>query len=172
MPDGKPFVLVHSSLPDSWSREADTLWLKSMEAIGIRMRVNTAPFADLLKQSLAGQLPMFNLGYRALDPSGYQILATLWGRSPPDTNRSRFRLPEYDAAYEAFLRTAAGTGAQRARAAACRSSCRPTRRCRCRCSASATRSCIRGCAATGPRRSASRGSTSTSIPRSGPASLK
>ena len=108
MPDGKPFVLVHSSLPDSWSREADTLWLKSMEAIGIRMRVNTAPFADLLKQSLAGQLPMFNLGYRALDPSGYQILATLWGRSPPDTNRSRFRLPEYDAAYEAFLRTAPG----------------------------------------------------------------
>ncbi|MBK6804039.1 MAG: hypothetical protein IPG84_03825 [Betaproteobacteria bacterium] len=108
MPDGKPFVLVHSSLPDSWSREADTLWLKSMEAIGIRMRVNTAPFADLLKQSLAGQLPMFNLGYRALDPSGYQILSTLWGRSPPDTNRSRFRLPEYDAAYEAFLRTAPG----------------------------------------------------------------
>jgi len=108
MPDGKPFVLVHSSLPDSWSREADTLWLKSMEAIGIRMRVNTAPFADLLKQSLAGQLPMFNLGYRALDPSGYQILSTLWSRSPPDTNRSRFRLPEYDAAYEAFLRTAPG----------------------------------------------------------------
>jgi ABC-type transport system substrate-binding protein len=80
-----------------------------MEAIGIRMRVNTAPFADLLKQSLAGQLPMFNLGYRALDPSGYQILATLWGRSPPDTNRSRFRLPDYDAAYEAFLRTPPGT---------------------------------------------------------------
>ena len=107
-PDGKPFVLVHSSMPDSWSREADTLWLKSMEAIGIRMRVNTAPFADLLKQSLAGQLPMFNLGYRALDPSGYQILSTLWSRSPPHTNRSRFRLPEYDAAYEAFLRTAPG----------------------------------------------------------------
>jgi len=107
-PDGKPFVLVHSSMPDSWSREADTLWLKSMDAVGIRMRVNTAPFADLLKQSLAGQLPMFNMGYRALDPSGYEILSTLWGRSPPDTNRSRFKLPEYDAAYEAFLRTPPG----------------------------------------------------------------
>ena len=107
-PDGKPFTLVHSSMPDSWSREADTLWLRSMEAIGIRMRVNTAPFADLLKQSLAGQLPMFHMGYRALDPSGFQILATLWGRSPPDTNRSRFKLPEYDAAYEAFLRTPPG----------------------------------------------------------------
>ena len=108
LPDGKPFTLVHSSTPDSWAREADTLWLKSMEAIGIRMRVNTAPFADLLKQSLAGQLPMFNMGYRALDPSGFEILSTLWGRSPPDTNRSRFRLAEYDAAYEAFLRTPPG----------------------------------------------------------------
>jgi ABC-type transport system substrate-binding protein len=107
-PDGKPFVLVHSSLPDSWSRESDTLWLKSMEAIGIRMRVNTAPFADLLKQSLAGQLPMFNLGYRALDASGLQILSTLWSKSPPDTNRSRFRMPAYDDAYEAFLRTPPG----------------------------------------------------------------
>ena len=107
-PDGKPFVLVHSSTPDSWAREADTLWLKSMDAIGIRMRVNTAPFPDLLKQSLAGQLPMFNMGYRALDPSGYEILSTLWGRSPPDTNRSRFKLAEYDAAYEAFVRTPPG----------------------------------------------------------------
>jgi ABC-type transport system substrate-binding protein len=107
-PEGKPFTLVHSSTPDSWSREADTLWLKSMEGIGIRMRVNTAPFPDLLKQSLAGRLPMFNMGYRALDPSGYEILSTLWGKSPPDTNRSRFRLAEYDAAYEAFLRTPPG----------------------------------------------------------------
>ncbi len=109
-PDGRPFTLVHSSMPDSWSREADTLWMRSMEAIGLRMRVNTAPFADLLKQSLAGRLPMFNMGYRALDPSGHEILSTLWGRSPPDTNRSRFRLAEYDAAYEAFLRTPPGVG--------------------------------------------------------------
>ena len=80
-----------------------------MEAIGIRMRVNTQPFADLLKQSLAGQLPMFNLGYRALEPSGYQILADAVGQARRrDTNRSRFRLPEYDAAYEAFLRTPPG----------------------------------------------------------------
>jgi ABC-type transport system substrate-binding protein len=107
-PEGKPFTLVHSSTPDSWSREADTLWMKSMEAIGIRMRVNTAPFPDLLKQSLAGQLPMFNMGYRALDPSGYEILSTLWGKSSPDTNRSRFKLAEYDEAYEAFLRTPPG----------------------------------------------------------------
>jgi ABC-type transport system substrate-binding protein len=108
LPDGKPLVLTQNSLPDSWSREADTLWLKSMEAIGVRMKINTAPFADLLKESLAGKLQMFNLGYRALDPSGYQVLSTLWSKSPPDTNRSRFKLAEYDAAYEQFTRTPPG----------------------------------------------------------------
>ena len=108
MPHGKPLVLTQNSLPDSWSREADTLWLKSMEAIGLKMQINTAPFADLLKQSLAGQLQMFNLGIRSLDSSGYQILQTLWGKSPPDTNRARFKLAEYDNAYEAFVRTAPG----------------------------------------------------------------
>jgi ABC-type transport system substrate-binding protein len=108
MPDGKPLVLTQNSMPDSWSREADTLWIKSMQAIGLRMQINTAPFADLLKQSLAGQLQMFNLGIRSLDSSGYAIMQTLWGQSPPDTNRSRFKLADYDKAYEAFVRTAPG----------------------------------------------------------------
>jgi ABC-type transport system substrate-binding protein len=107
-PDGKPLVLTQNSLPDSWSREMDSLWLKSMQAIGLKIQINTAPFADLLKQSLAGQLQMFNLGIRSLDSSGYQILQTLWGQSPPDTNRSRFRLADYDRAYEAFVHTAPG----------------------------------------------------------------
>jgi ABC-type transport system substrate-binding protein len=107
-PDGKPLVLVQSSSPDSFSREADTLWKKNMEAIGLKMQLHQAPFADLLKQSLAGQLMIFNLGVRSLDPSGYQVLSLLYGKSPPSTNRTRFRLPAYDTAYEQFLRTPDG----------------------------------------------------------------
>ena len=104
-PDGKPLVLVESSTPDSESREADALWIRSMAAIGLKMTVNTKPFNELLKQSNAGQLMMFNLGFRAGDPSGYDTLATLWGKSPDATNRARFRNADYDAAYERFLRT-------------------------------------------------------------------
>jgi hypothetical protein len=69
-PEGKPLILVQSSSPDSQSREADALWIKSMSAIGLRMAVNTKPFSELLKQNQAGQLMMFNLGFRAGDPSG------------------------------------------------------------------------------------------------------
>jgi ABC-type transport system substrate-binding protein len=107
-PDGKPLTVVRGTLPESWYREADTLWKKNMDAIGIRMKVEQQTFAELLNLSRAGKLPMFNLGYRSLEPSGYQILQTLWSKSPRDTNPSQFHNAEYDAAYEQFLRTPAG----------------------------------------------------------------
>ena len=37
-PDGSPLTVVRGTLPESWYREADTLWKKNMDAIGIRMR--------------------------------------------------------------------------------------------------------------------------------------
>jgi ABC-type transport system substrate-binding protein len=107
-PDGKPLIVVRGTLPESWFRDVDTLWKKNMDAIGIRMQINQQTFAELLNLSRAGKLQMFNLGYRSLEPSGYQILQTLWGRESRDINPSGFRRPEYDAAYEQFLRTPAG----------------------------------------------------------------
>ena len=107
-PDGKPLAVVRGTLPESWYREADTLWKKNMDAIGIRMQVQQQTFAELLNLSRSGKLPMFNLGYRSLEPSGYQILQTLWSKSPRDTNPSQFHQAGYDAAYEQFLRTPAG----------------------------------------------------------------
>jgi len=107
-PDGRPLTVVRGTLPESWYREADTLWRKNMDAIGIRMQVNQQTFSELLNLSRAGKLPMFNLGVRSLEPSGYQILQTLWGKETLDTNPSGFKRAEYDAAYEEFLRTPAG----------------------------------------------------------------
>ena len=107
-PEGKPITLVRGTLPEAWYREADTLWKKNMDAIGLRMTVQQQTFSELLNLSLVGKLPMFNLGLRALEPSGYLVLQTLWGKSPHDTNRARFRNADYDQAYEAFLRTPAG----------------------------------------------------------------
>jgi ABC-type oligopeptide transport system substrate-binding subunit len=108
MPDGKPLTLVQNSTPESDSRESDTLWIKNMAAIGLRMTVNTQQFTELLNQSKAGKLMMFGLGFRASEPSGFSSLMTLWGKSSPDANRSRFRNADYDAAFEQFLRTPDG----------------------------------------------------------------
>ncbi len=115
-PDGKPLTVVRGTLPESWYREADTLWRKNMDAIGIRMQVNQQTFAELLNLSRAGKLPMFNLGIRSLEPSGYQILQTLCGKETLDTNPSGFKRAEYDAAYEEFLRTPGRCRAHRVRA--------------------------------------------------------
>jgi len=107
-PDGKPLVLVQSSDPSAMSREANTLWVASMKAIGLKMVINTQPFSDLLKAANAGQLMMYNLGNRSTAPSGYNILEQLWGKAPQDQNHSHFRNAEYDAAFEKFLRTPDG----------------------------------------------------------------
>lgn len=107
-PDGKPLTVARGTLPESWYREVDLLWKKNMDAIGIRMTVQQHTFSELLNLSLAGKLPMFNLGYRALAPSGYEILQSLWGKASNDTNRARFRLAEYDTAYEKFVATPDG----------------------------------------------------------------
>jgi ABC-type transport system substrate-binding protein len=109
-PDGKPLTLVRGTLPESWYREIDTLWKKNMDAIGIRMQVIQKTFSELVDMSRGGKLMMFNLGYRSLEPSGYQILQTLWSRSPLDTNPSQFANGDYDRAYEQFLQTPAGPG--------------------------------------------------------------
>jgi hypothetical protein len=108
LPDGKPLVLVQSSDPSSLSREANTLWVASMKAIGLKMTINTQPFGDLLKAANGGQLMMYNLGNRSNAPSGYNILGQMWGKAPPDQNHSRFRNADYDAAFEKFLRTPDG----------------------------------------------------------------
>ena len=115
-PDGKPLTVVRGTLPESWYREADTLWRKNMDAIGIRMQVNQQTFAELLNLSRAGQLPMFNLGYRSLEPSGYQILQTLWGRETRDTNPSRLQAPRVRRRVRAVPAHASGSRAHRARA--------------------------------------------------------
>jgi ABC-type transport system substrate-binding protein len=108
LPDGKPLVLVQSSDPSAMSREANTLWVASMKAIGLKMVINTQPFSDLLKAANAGQLMMYNLGNRSQAPSGYNILSLLWGQAPLDENHSRFHNADYDAAFEKFLRTPDG----------------------------------------------------------------
>jgi len=107
-PDGKQLTLLRGSLPEAWHRAVDALWSRNMQAIGIRMNVKQEPFADMMMMSLNSKLPMFNLGVRSLEPSGFQVLQTLWGQSPTEVNPSRFSQEEYDRAYAQFLRTPAG----------------------------------------------------------------
>ena len=74
-PEGKPLTVVRGTLPESWYREDDTLWKKSMDAIGIRMEVQQQTFAELLNLDAPWHDPALFAGMLAL-PFGKNDIAS------------------------------------------------------------------------------------------------
>jgi ABC-type transport system substrate-binding protein len=103
-PDGKPLTLTLSQRTGTVSREVETLWKKNMDAIGLRMDFNAAPFQDMIKALEKGKFQMYFGGFGG-SPSGYGELAQLHGKQPQRVNVVQFKLAEYDRAAEQFLRS-------------------------------------------------------------------
>jgi ABC-type transport system substrate-binding protein len=101
MPDGGPLVLKSNSTPTEKDRTVDELWLRSMDAIGIRIEVRKGKWPDLLKESNAGKLMMWFLAGSASQPDADTWLQSLYGPNCGfKGNRACFQLKEYDAAFE------------------------------------------------------------------------
>ncbi len=99
-PDGKPLTIVRASTPDAAARAADELWKRCMDAIGIRMVDFKQKWPELNKMSEAGQLMMWGLAWITSIPDADTFFSTLYGRNIGTSNDARFRLPEYDRAFE------------------------------------------------------------------------
>lgn len=104
-PDGKPLTINFTLRSGAISREMQTLVKRDMDAIGVRMEFRVTPFQDAVKEIVAGKYQLAFVGQGGA-PSGYVVLIPLWGQAAPSVNLSRFRLPEYDAAFGQFLRAA------------------------------------------------------------------
>ena len=100
LPDGKPLVLKLSSAPSAIERQFDELWVRSMNAIGVRIEFNKQKWPDLLKAGRLGQLQMFQLGNINTTPEGFGFLGLLYGGHAGFSNLARFRQPDYDRLYE------------------------------------------------------------------------
>ena len=100
LPDGKPLVIVRATLPEQINRESDTLWKKSLDAIGIRTTFQTAKFAEQLKAARAGKLQVWGLASSAADPDGQGALARFHGPQSGSQNLARFKNAELDAIYD------------------------------------------------------------------------
>ncbi len=100
-PDGKPLTVTLTIFTGTVWREIQTLLRKNMDAIGVRMAFRSVPVQDLFKEVAKGQFAVTIHG-RSQTPNGmgYQ---QFYGPAPPESNESRFRSPEYDAAFRAFL---------------------------------------------------------------------
>ncbi|HET6264787.1 MAG TPA: ABC transporter substrate-binding protein [Usitatibacter sp.] len=100
-PDGSPLELRHSSTPTARDQQHDELWKRSMDDIGIRFTVRKARWQDLLKESNAGKLMMWQLGGSAAAPDADTWLQTYYGPNEGyKGNRARFKLAAYDRLYE------------------------------------------------------------------------
>ncbi|MEI6738659.1 MAG: ABC transporter substrate-binding protein, partial [Pseudomonadota bacterium] len=101
MPDGSRLTLQYNSTPIDRDKQLDEVWRRSMDAIGIRLEVRKGKWPDLLKESNAGKLMMWQLGNSATSPSADTWLQTYYGPNAGfKGNRSRFKLRQYDELFE------------------------------------------------------------------------
>ena len=101
MPDGTPLVLRFNSSPSDRDKQFDELLTRSMDEIGLKLTVRKAKWPDLLKESNAGKLMMWQLGNTASAPDASNTLSALYGPNAGfKGNRARFKLAAFDQAFE------------------------------------------------------------------------
>ncbi|HEX4885632.1 MAG TPA: ABC transporter substrate-binding protein [Casimicrobiaceae bacterium] len=100
LPDGKPLLLERWSVPSSSQRQADELWKKSMDAIGLRIEFRKDKLPELRKMARLGKIAMRGDGWNADYPDGENFMQLLYGPYKGQSNDSRFDLPEFNKLYE------------------------------------------------------------------------
>ena len=100
MPDGGALVLRIAATPDQRSRRRNELWGKRLAAVGLTVRFEIAPFGELIKRSVAGQLMIWGFTWQAGAPDGDFFLGMAYGPHTDQSNDARFALPAYDRLYE------------------------------------------------------------------------
>jgi ABC-type transport system substrate-binding protein len=99
LPDGSPLLLQMATQPDALARALDEQWKRSMNAVGLRIEFRAAKWPENLKNSRAGKLMMWRVGWSAAQPDGDTFLALGYGPNKGQANHSRFDLPAYNALY-------------------------------------------------------------------------
>ncbi len=98
-PDGQPLLLRIAFPPDRRARASSELWLKRMKAVGLRVKFEFAPFGELIRRSLAGQIMMWGFTWGS-GPDGDFFLGLAYGPNAEQSNDARFKLPAFDRLYD------------------------------------------------------------------------
>jgi ABC-type transport system substrate-binding protein len=96
----RPLTIEYASAPTAQQKPLDENWKKNMDAIGINMTFKKAKWPDLLKESKAGKLQMWGLGWSATTPDADAFFVMLYGPNGGQANHSRFDVPEFNRLYE------------------------------------------------------------------------
>jgi len=98
-PDGQPLLLRIAFRADQRSRASSELWLKRLTAVGLRVQFEFAPFGELIRRSLAGQIMMWGFTWSSANDGDF-ILGLAYGPNADQSNDARFKLPAFDRLYE------------------------------------------------------------------------
>lgn len=98
-PDGSPLLLRMAFPTDRRARASSELWLKRLRAVGLRVQFEFAPFGELIRRSLAGQIMMWGFIWGS-SVDGDFFLGLAYGPNADQSNDARFRLPAFDRLYE------------------------------------------------------------------------
>ncbi len=104
MPDGRPLVLTLWSRPTSFERQADELWKKDMDAIGLQIAFRKDAQQELRKMARQGKIPMRTDGWNADYPDAENFMQILYGGNVGQENHARFSLPAFDQLFDAARR--------------------------------------------------------------------
>ncbi len=96
----KSLNVEYASAPTAQQKPLDENWKKNMDAIGVNMTFKKAKWPDLLKESKAGKLQMWGLGWSAAIPDADAFFVMLYGPNGGQANHSRFSHAEFDRLYE------------------------------------------------------------------------
>ena len=99
LPDGKPLELVRNSYTGGTARDEDLIWQKSMERIGLRIRMETLTGAETAKLSTTCTMMMFSWNWFADYPDGENFMQLLYGANSFESNPGCYRSDAYDRLY-------------------------------------------------------------------------
>jgi oligopeptide transport system substrate-binding protein len=102
MPDGSALTIPYVACTSVLERQRAELWKKSMDAIGIRLAVETMKTPDMRKAAREGRAKMTNEGWNADFPDAENFFQLLTSKNaePGGENYSRFQLKDFDERYE------------------------------------------------------------------------
>ena len=99
-PDGSPLVIEMNGQSDALSRSLDELVVKSLTAVGVRVKIRIAQWPENLKASRAGKYTLWSVGGSAAGSDGQSALAKYDSRQIGGQNMARFNRPEFDKIYD------------------------------------------------------------------------
>lgn len=98
--EGLP-IIEYETIASTESRQMAEYFVKSMEKIGVKIKVNTNTWPELVKKTDKKQAQMFGMAWGADYPDAENFLQLLYsGNVSPGSNSSNYSNPEFDKLFE------------------------------------------------------------------------